>query len=173
MRTSSPCPAGKSPSRVKRLTTGTTLTSKVVTQLYEPSNDRYTHAGFLSFDRVSTLHELVWPAAGDPVFRSLCDFEGYRLPPGSRFPLKSSGFCPAFTSTTGRAKWRNATDRSLQTSFPPAGSAGHGSIPSMSSLTKKSRCATRKQSANAFPVSRSIIFGSASATSPTGVPAHG
>jgi hypothetical protein len=69
-------------SRVKRLTPGTTLVSKVVTQLFEPATGKYTHAGFLSFDRVSTLHELAWPKGGDPVFRSLCDFEGYRLPPG-------------------------------------------------------------------------------------------
>jgi hypothetical protein len=72
----------QAPSRVKHVTRGSTLTSKVVTQIFEPVSGTYTHAGFLSFDRVSTLHELAWPADGQPVFRSLCDFEGYRLPPG-------------------------------------------------------------------------------------------
>lgn len=73
----------QAPSRVQRLIRGTTLTSKIVTQLYEPAKDRYSHAGFLSFDRVSTLHELAWTNNGEPVFRSICDFEGYSLPPGA------------------------------------------------------------------------------------------
>jgi hypothetical protein len=64
---------------------GCTLIWKVVTQLYEPCTSRYSHAGFLSFDRVSTQHELAWPADSRvPFFRSLCDFEGYLLAPGQR-----------------------------------------------------------------------------------------
>jgi len=81
-------------SRVKRPAPGTTLTSKVVTQLYEPETGRYTHAGFLSFDRVSTFHELEWPASGEPVFRSVCDFEGYKLPPGQSVTTEELWIAP-------------------------------------------------------------------------------
>ncbi len=74
-------------SRVRTVERGTAgkpglVVSKVVTEFREPEG-RHTVAGFVTFDRIATQHELVWTAeAAQPSVRSLCDFEGWSLRPG-------------------------------------------------------------------------------------------
>jgi hypothetical protein len=67
----------QAPSRVKRSLPGTKIISKVVTGLYDPGVEAHAVAGFLTFDRISTQHELE-----NGIFQSLCDFEGWTLAPG-------------------------------------------------------------------------------------------
>jgi hypothetical protein len=70
------------PSRVQRIRGGKPLVSKILTQLWD--GRAAFHAGFITFDRVSTEHEIRWDEARRAaVVSSYCDFESYMLAPGA------------------------------------------------------------------------------------------
>ncbi len=67
---------------VRRVPTGEPLISKTLVQI--TGGQRSFHAGFVTFDRVSSFHELRYnPARQAVVISSFCDFEGYTLAPGA------------------------------------------------------------------------------------------
>ena len=70
------------PGRVQRVTA--LHTSRTVAQLYNPTSQTALQAGFLTFDRANTLHQVEWNQARlRPVLRSYCDFEGFALAAGA------------------------------------------------------------------------------------------
>lgn len=79
------------PNRVVKLATlNEPRASRTLIQFYDTASGKALQAGFTSFDRVSTLHEVRWDAArGRPVLSTYCDFEGYRLAPGAAVRLET------------------------------------------------------------------------------------
>lgn len=73
------------PNRVVRLAAlSEPRRSRTLIQFFNPAAGMAFQAGFTSFDRVSTLHEVAWDARrGAPTLSVYCDFEGYVLKPGT------------------------------------------------------------------------------------------
>ncbi len=70
------------PSTVQRIRGAKPLLSRTLTELYDGRTA--FHAGFITFDRVSTEHEICWDDARRAVVvSSFCDFGSYQLPPGA------------------------------------------------------------------------------------------
>jgi len=69
------------PSVVRRVASGRGVhRSKTLAPLFNPAAEFGLCAAFLTFDRVSTEHEVSWRADGGAIeLRSYCDFEGYSL----------------------------------------------------------------------------------------------
>ncbi|HPT27361.1 MAG TPA: hypothetical protein PLZ95_13155, partial [Bryobacteraceae bacterium] len=58
--------------------------SKTLVQIYNQSSRTALHLGFVSYDRISTVHELAWDKVrGVPTLSAYCDFEGFMLPAGA------------------------------------------------------------------------------------------
>lgn len=58
--------------------------SKTLTQIFNPASRTALHLGFISYDRISTVHEMAWDQArGVPTLSTYCDFEGFALPAGA------------------------------------------------------------------------------------------
>lgn len=58
--------------------------SKTLVQIYNPASRTAVHLGFVTYDRISTVHELAWDKArGVPTLSTYCDFEGFALAPGA------------------------------------------------------------------------------------------
>lgn len=73
------------PSQVKRLRDlAHPLVSKTLFQLYNSPARAAFQAGFVTFDRVNTAHEVYWdPKSASLKASSYCDFEGFRLGAGA------------------------------------------------------------------------------------------
>ena len=73
------------PSQVRRLRAqGKRHLSKTLSQIYNPGARVALQLGFLSFDRVSTAHEIWWDEQRNRAgASSYCDFEGFTLPAGA------------------------------------------------------------------------------------------
>src|SRR5947207_1271190 len=70
------------PSIVRQIRGEQPLVSKTLVQLFD--GKAAWHAGFITFDRVSTEHEIRWDEARKAaVVTSFCDFDGYRLAPAA------------------------------------------------------------------------------------------
>lgn len=68
---------------VKRIRGAKPLVSKILVQLFDGKTA--WHAGFVTFDRVATEHEVRWDDARQAVVvSSYCDFETYQLAPGAQ-----------------------------------------------------------------------------------------
>jgi hypothetical protein len=58
--------------------------SKTLVQIYNPVSRTALHLGFVTYDRISTVHELAWDKSrGVPTLSTYCDFEGFALAPGA------------------------------------------------------------------------------------------
>ncbi|MCE5306737.1 MAG: hypothetical protein LLG20_03760 [Acidobacteriales bacterium] len=58
--------------------------AKTLVQIYNPASRTALHLGFITYDRISTVHELAWDKArGVPALSTYCDFEGFELPAGA------------------------------------------------------------------------------------------
>jgi hypothetical protein len=71
------------PSVVKKIRGSKPLLSKTLVQIFD--GRAAWQAGFLTFDRINTEHEIRWEEKrGAVVVSSYCDFGGYMLPPGAQ-----------------------------------------------------------------------------------------
>jgi hypothetical protein len=79
------CSGSPDPSAVRRVAGGKGVHhTKTLAPLFNPAAQFALCAAFLTFDRVSTEHEVSWRASGGALeLRSYCDFEGYSLAPGA------------------------------------------------------------------------------------------
>ena len=76
------------PSGVKKVRGQKPLLSKTLVQLTDGRSA--FQAGFVTFDRIATEHEVRWDEArGIAVVASYCDFEGYRLAPGAEIAAET------------------------------------------------------------------------------------
>jgi hypothetical protein len=76
------------PSRVERVRGAKPLVSKTLTQLTD--GHASFQAGFITFERVSTEHEIRWdPAKKAVVVSSYCDFGYYELAPGAEISTET------------------------------------------------------------------------------------
>ena len=78
------------PSRVARLSAmEKPRRSRTLVQIYNPASRKALHLGFISYDRISTVHELAWDKVrGEAGLSAYCDFEGYELPGGATVTLE-------------------------------------------------------------------------------------
>lgn len=76
------------PSAVRKVRGAPPLVSRTVVQLYDGKSA--WHAGFVTFDRVSTEHEVRWDETRrGVVVASYCDFEGFALEPGAQIATET------------------------------------------------------------------------------------
>jgi hypothetical protein len=84
------------------------LVSRTVVQLYDGSHA--WQAGFVTFDRVSTEHEVRWDEArGAVVVSSFCDFEGFELAPGAQIASETLRLEAGSDPFAALEHWADAT----------------------------------------------------------------
>jgi hypothetical protein len=76
------CSGTTSPSRVRRVAAGPHRT-KTIAQLYSAQAGTAVHAGFVTFDRMHTEHDVGVAEDGSVVLDCHCDFAGFELQPGA------------------------------------------------------------------------------------------
>lgn len=95
------------PSGVRKIRGAGPLISKTLVQLFDGS--QAWQAGFVTFDRVSTEHEVRWDEGRQAVVvSSYCDFENYPLPPGSRVAAETLRIEAGPDPYAGLERWADA-----------------------------------------------------------------
>lgn len=116
----------QAPSRVKKVQTGSPAqSSKVVTQLYNPASGASIHAGFLTFDRINTEHEIWLDNEGQSLGGSIfCDFKGFALPGQSSIDSEQLLLQVNADPYDGLSKWADLVEAHYRPRIWPKTPAG-------------------------------------------------
>ena len=111
------------PSGVKRLRGEKPLLSKTLLQLADARGA--FQAGFVTFDRIATEHEVRWDEArGAAVVASYCDFESYRLAPGAEIRTETLRLDRGADAYAALERWAGAVAAQYRPSLWPEIPAG-------------------------------------------------
>jgi hypothetical protein len=111
------------PSGVKRIPADKPLISRTLVQIVDGA--RAWQAGFLTFDRISTEHEVRWDATRSAVVvSSFCDFESYELAPGAGIDSETLRLDPAPDPYAALERWADAVSAHYRPALWPKIPAG-------------------------------------------------
>ncbi len=111
------------PSGVKRVRGAEPLVSKILVELFDGRSA--WHAGFVSFDRVATEHEIHWDEKRSAVVvGSYCDFAGYELAPGAEVRTETLMMFPGADPYAGLERWAEVAAASYRPALWPKTPAG-------------------------------------------------
>ena len=89
--------------------------SRTLTELYNPVAKSAFQLGFLSFDRVTAVHEVWWDQASQSLrVSSYCDFEGFALAPGATIASETLGLTGAADPIQSLNSWADRVQARYQ-----------------------------------------------------------